>query len=341
MSRTPNHSGKLLHILEILWKETDSDHKMTVPQLIERLEQKGISAERKSIYNLLKLLEEEFDFDILQPQKDRKGCALASRNFELPEVSMLMDMVQSSRFLTKEKAEQLLQKLAGQVSCHQADRIRRQIYRTGASAKGENERIYYTLDQINEAINHNHQLSYQYWDWSLTDGKQPRHGGERYCVSPWALIFQDENYYLVAYESKTDRIKHYRVDRIRQACEETDKLRVGKEQFEQAHPATYAKRMFGMYGGREARVTLHCRAKLLNAVKDRFGAEVSVVPDFSQEFFTVQVLVSVSPQFYAWVFGFGEDMEILHPLEMRQEYQERLEQTLQAYHKSKGDASSV
>ena len=331
MPRTPNQSGKLLYILKILWQETDPEHKMTVPQLIETLEQNGINAERKSIYSYLKLLEEEFDFDILQPQKDRKGCALASRNFELPEVSMLMDMVQSSRFLTQEKAEQLLQKLSGQVSRHQAERIRRQIYRTGASAKGENERIYYTLDQINEAMNNNHQLSYQYWDWSLTQGRRARHGGERYCVSPWALIFQDENYYLVAYESKSDRIKHYRVDRIQQACEEADKLRVGKEQFEQAHPATYAKRMFGMYGGQEARVTLRCKANVLNAVKDRFGADISVVPDFSQEFFTVQVLVSVSPQFYAWVFGFGQDMEIVHPVEVRKEYKTQLEQTLGKY----------
>lgn len=331
MPRTPNQSGKLLYILKILWQETDPEHKMTVPQLIQILEQNGISAERKSIYAHLKLLEEEFDFDILQPQKDRKGCALASRNFELPEVSMLMDMVQSSRFLTKEKSEQLLQKLSAQVSCHQAERIRRQIYRTGASAKGENERIYYTLDQINEAMNNNHQLSYQYWDWSLTQGKRARYGGERYCVSPWALIFQDENYYLVAYESKSDRIKHYRIDRIQQACEEVDKLRVGKEEFEQAHPATYAKRMFGMYGGQEARVTLHCKANVLNAVKDRFGAEISVVPDISQEFFTVQVLVSVSPQFYAWVFGFGQDMEIVHPVEIRKEYQSQLEQTLGKY----------
>lgn len=330
MAKQPNQTGKLLHILQILWRDTDENNRMPIPVLIEKLNQRGIAAERKSIYANLKQLEEEFGFDILQPGRDRRGCALAARTFELPEVSMLMDMVQSSRFLTSEKAEQLLEKLSTQVSHQQAEKIRRQIYRTGAAAKGENERIYYALDQINEAINNNHQLSFQYWDWSL-QGKQPRHGGKRYCVSPWALIFQDENYYLVAYDEEANSIKHYRVDRMEQAKEEEGKKRMGHEAFEESHPSTYAKRMFGMYGGREERVTLRCGSHLVNAVKDRFGAEISIIPQGEGNWFTAQVLVSVSPQFYGWVFGFGQEMEILHPVQVRQEYQQRLQETLQSY----------
>lgn len=330
MPKAPNQAAKLLHILQILWRETDPEHRITVPQLIEKLQQRGVHAERKSVYANLKTLEEEFDFEILHPRQDRKGCALGSRSFEPPEVAMLMDMVQSSRFLTQEKAEMLLKKLSAQLSRHQAERIGRRIYRVGAAAKGENERIYYTLDQISEAMNNDHQLTFQYWDWSLTEGRRARHGGQSYCVSPWALIFQDENYYLVAYDTQTDKIKHYRVDRIQQASE-ISQQRAGMEAFERSHPATYANRMFNMYSGTEARVTLHCREYLLNAVKDRFGADVAVIPTSDGQNFTVQVLVSVSPQFYAWVFGFGGDIEILHPAQVREEYRQRLAQTMQRY----------
>lgn len=334
MPKNANQKAKLLHLLRILWTDTDAEHRLTVPQLLKRLESRGVIAERKSIYSDLKVLEEEFDLDILPITRDRKGCALASRIFEVPEIGMLMDMVQSSRFLTAEKAAQLTEKLSHQLSRHQAARLQRQIWVTGGVAKAENQRIYYTLDQLSEAINNDHQVSYQYMDWTLDRGRCARHGGRRYVVSPWALIFQDENYYLVAYDQQEERIKHYRIDRIEAAREEPQLPRHGREAFEKAHPSTYARRMFGMYGGREERVTLHCSARLLNAVRDRFGAEAAVLPDADRQGFTARVLVAVSPQFYAWVFGFGQEMEILSPPAVRLEYIQQLRRTIEPYRRA-------
>lgn len=328
MPRNAGQKAKLLHLLQILWTETDLDHRLTVPQLLEKLQARGITAERKSIYSDLKTLEEEFGFDILPLSHDRQGCALGSRSFELPELSMLVDMVQSSRFLTAEKAAQLTDKLTGQASRWQAEQLRRQIWRAGPVAKAENQRIYYTLDQLNEAILHDRQVSFQYIDWTL-DGRAHRHGGQRYLASPWALIFQDDNYYLVAFDAAAGRIKHFRIDRIDNAREEEGE-RLGRQAFEDAHPSSYAKRMFGMYGGREERVQLHCGAELVNAVRDRFGMDAVILPDPDRTGFTVQVLVSVSPQFFAWVFGFGDRMQILSPPSVREEYRARLHRTLAA-----------
>lgn len=331
MPRNPNQKAKLLYLLQILWQETDPEHRLTVPELLDKLQQKGITAERKSIYSDLALLEEEFDMDILPLARDRRGCALGSRIFELPEIGMLLDMVQSSRFLTHEKAAQLMDKLFTQVSAAQADQLRRQIYRTGMAPGAANEKIYYTLDQLNEAINGDCQITYQYLDWSLDGGRRPRHGGRRYRVSPWALVYQEENYYLVAYDANEGRLKHYRIDRIENAQMEPNCPREGREEFEAAHPQTYARRMFHMYGGREERVQLRCAAGLVNAVRDRFGPEAVIVPEPDHSAFTTQVLVSVSPQFYAWVFGFGDEMEILSPDAVREEYIRRLRAALKAH----------
>ena len=339
MPKNANQKAKLLHLLRILWNDTDAEHRLTVPQLLKRLESKGIVAERKSIYSDLKVLEEEFDLDILPITRDRKGCALASRIFEVPEIGMLMDMVQSSRFLTAEKAAQLTDKLSRQLSRHQAARLKRQIWVTGGVAKAENQRIYYTLDQLSEAINNDHQVSYQYMEWTLDKGRCPRHGGRRYLVSPWALIFQDDNSYLDAYDGQEERNKHYRIDRIEAAREEMQLPREGRQAFEEAHPSTYARRMFGMYGGREERVTLHCSAQLLNALRDRFGTEVQVLPDPDRRGSTARVLVAVSPQFFAWVFGFGQEMEILGPTSVRQEYLQQLRNTLEPYRRSRTETA--
>ena len=318
MPKNANQKAKLLHLLRILWNDTDAEHRLTVPQLLKRLESKGIVAERKSIYSDLKVLEEEFDLDILPITRDRKGCALASRIFEVPEIGMLMDMVQSSRFLTAEKAAQLTDKLSRQLSRHQAARLKRQIWVTGGVAKAENQRIYYTLDQLSEAINNDHQVSYQYMEWTLDKGRCPRHGGRRYLVSPWALLWEEENYYLVAY-TEGQGLRHYRVDKMA-SITLLAAGRLGAEAYDPERMQDYARPMFSMYAGPVERVQFDCDAAMIGPMLDRFGAGATVVPQPGEATFHLYADVAVSPTFFGWVCGFGGKVRILGPAGVKEQF---------------------
>ena len=199
--------------MEMLRQDSDEQHPLSTREIIDRLEAEGIHAERKSIYDdIAKLC--DFGYDIIQVQNRLGGgYYLAEREFELPELKLLVDAVQSSRFITTKKSRDLIKKLEKMAGHFDAGKLQRQVYVAGR-VKTENESIYYSIDNIHRAIQENRKIAFSYLEWNLKKELVPREESKR-IVSPWALIWREENYYLVAYDGKDDIMKHFRVDRLK------------------------------------------------------------------------------------------------------------------------------
>lgn len=310
MAKSSNQKLKLLYILKFLSEETDEEHMLTTQQLIQKLAACGISAERKSIYENIEDLR-SFGIDIENEKSGRSsGYYIASRDFELPELKLLVDAVQASKFITKKKTDTLIHKIEGFASRYQAMKLQRQVFVTNR-IKHENESIYYNVDKIHNAINANRRLEFYYFDWTAQKTKALRRGGKCYEVSPWALSWDDENYYMIGYDEESDMIKHYRVDKMEKIALK-EEARAGMEKFKNFDMAVYSKKMFGMFGGREETVTINVRNDLAGVVIDRFGSEALMMPK-KDGTFDVRVSVYVSPVFYSWVFAFGDGMRITAP----------------------------
>ena len=268
----------------------------------------------------------EFGFDILQ-KKSRTdgGYYLASRDFELAELKLLVDAVQASKFMTEKKSRELIKKLEKLVSRHQAGQLQRQVFVTGR-VKTANERNYYNVDTIYKAIDDNVKISFVYLEWNEKKELVPRKGGNTYEVSPWALIWEDENYYLAAYDEEAGIVKHYRVDKMGQV-ELTDKYRIGRDVFEQKNPAEYMKQTFGMYGGEEETVTLRIDKSLIGVIIDRFGKETDI-RKHADGTVTARIKVAVSRQFFGWLAGLGSGAGIISPVPVRNKYVDWLQQII-------------
>lgn len=307
MPKCENRKLKILYVLKLLWESSDENHPMTVPEIIAGLERMGLSAERKSVYDDISALE-DFGIDV-EKSSDGRGWFIASRTFELPELRLLLDAVQSARFITRKKSEALIKKIESFVSRSEAEKLSRSVY-TVNRVKTANEAIYYAVDKVHEAISAGVMLRFVYMDWTPEKTKRPRRGGKPYTVSPWSMSWDDENYYMIAYDGALGKIKHYRIDKM-ESCELTDEPRLGGELFREFDAALYSRRIFGMFGGEPAEVTLDCRAEFAGVIIDRFGTDVMMIP--GGRGFTVTVGVEVSPQFYAWVFALGDGVRIASP----------------------------
>lgn len=313
MPKNERQKLKLLYLKKVLEEQTDAEHPMTMAQLLEALEAHGIKAERKSVYDDLDALR-DFGVDIEKTADRAAGYYVASRTFELPELKLLVDAVQSSKFITHKKSTELIRKLEGFTSTHEARRLSRHVY-VANRVKTMNESIYYTVDFLHEAMQENIRITFQYFDWNMQKERVLRHGGKRYEVSPWALTWDDENYYLLAYESESGMVKHFRVDKIL-SVKLTDKPREGAEHFADFDTGEFARKVFGMFGGEETLVVLRCHASLAGVILDRFGTDTRLIPD--GDTFTVAVNVIISPQFLSWTAGFGDRMYIESPDSVRE-----------------------
>lgn len=322
-----NQKKKLLTLAKILLESTDEAHTMSAVELCEELGKYDISAERKSIYSDIAVLQ-DFGMDIIQNKGSRPGYYVASREFELAELKLLVDAVQSSKFITSKKSAELIKKLEHQASKHDAKYLRRDVFIYNRP-KSVNETIYYNVDIIHAALRSNRKVTYQYAEWTTKKELRLKKAGAFYVVSPWALTWDDENYYLIAYDEAADAIKHYRVDKM-QKMSIVQEERMGKSTFQDFDLAAFAKKTFSMYGGRDETVTLVCKNHLAGVVLDRFGTDIMMLP-CEDERFKIKVLVAVSPQFFGWVTGIGEGMEIAGPAHVRQEYREYLSSLIQKY----------
>lgn len=327
MPKSANQKIKILYLLKIFLENTDEEHGMTLKELEEALAVMGVKAERKTLYDDIETLR-LFGVDI----EKRKGIAVTyhvvSRDFELPELKLLIDAVQSSKFISEKKSRELIDKLSSLMSRFDATKLQRQVY-VANRVKSDNETIYYGVDEIHEAINENKKISFLYFEWNEKKEKVLRHEGKRYIVSPHALTWDDENYYMIGYDSDEEKIKHYRVDKM-QKIALIDEKRDGDELFCGFDMALYSKKTFGMFGGIEESVTLRCKNRLAGVVIDRFGEDVTFLKS-GNEHFEVHVKVHVSPLFFGWVLNFGDGIEIVSPNSVREKYSSLLKETLERY----------
>ncbi|MCM1190617.1 MAG: WYL domain-containing protein [bacterium] len=316
MAKSAGQKLKLLYIIKLLAENTDEEHPVSTADIIAYLESKGIHSERKSIYDDIEKLC-DFGYDIIQVHSRLGGgYYMAGRDFELAELKLLVDAVQSSRFITTRKSRSLIRKLEQMAGKHDAGKLQRQVYVAGR-IKTENESIYYNIDNIHRAIQENRKIEFQYLDWNLKKELVPRVGGKK-NVSPWALIWRDENYYLAAHDSVDGIMKHYRVDKMGQV-RVLKEAREGLEQFSKIDPALYTNQTFGMFSGTEETVTLQFPNRLVGIVLDRFGREADIRP-MTDRVFRVRVKVAVSGQFFGWLAGIGREAVIVGPLPVKERY---------------------
>lgn len=317
MAKSAGQKLKLLYIIKLLTENTDENHPASTTDIIAYLDANGIHSERKSIYDDIEKLC-DFGYDIVQVRSRLGGgYYMASREFELAELKLLVDAVQSSRFITSRKSRSLIKKLELLAGKQDAGKLQRQVYVAGR-IKTENESIYYNIDNIHRAIQENRQISFQYLDWNLNKELVPCVGGKR-KVSPWALIWREENYYLAAYDGVDGIMKHYRVDKMGHVDVLKDE-REGLEQFEMVDPAVYTNLTFGMFSGDEETVTLQFPNRLIGVVLDRFGREADIRP-MTDRVFRIRVRVAVSGQFFGWLAGIGREAVIVSPAAVKEQYQ--------------------
>lgn len=310
MARAPFQKLKILYLLDYLLRCSDESHPVTVAQLIQELHARGISAERKSIYDDLEALR-TYGIDLVQAGQGRNSAYyVASREFELPELKLLVDSVQSSKFITQKKTMSLIKKIESLTSIYQARELNRQVL-VKNRIKTMNESIYYNVDEIHRGIAANRKIRFHYFEYNMEKQRQLRRNGEWYVMSPYALTWDDENYYLVAFDSQAGIIKHFRVDKMTHIGV-TQEPRDGQEVYAAMDMGLYARQVFGMFSGELASVRLRFERGLVGAVLDRLGQDVMLVPE-DEEHFTVRADVVVSPQFFAWLCGFGTRAKVLEP----------------------------
>ncbi len=329
MPKSENQKLKLLILADLLRRETDEDHGISMNEILARLENEGIHAERKSVYDDIRTLE-DYGMDIVSTRGRTGSYRLVHRAFELPELKLLVDAVQSCRFLSAKKSRELIHKLEGLTSRHEAQSLQRQVYAVGR-VKSMNESIYYSIDMIHAAISQDKQIAFRYFEWTPEKKIRLRHDGRIYRRSPYALVWDSENYYLVAYDhtASPPGIRHYRVDKMRDlsVCSAP---RLGQELFSDFDMAEYASSRFGMFGGTPQPVELRFAAHLSGVVFDRFGKDVIVLPGQDGSF-RIHVDAVISPQFMGWLSGFGADAQLLGPPEAVEEYVRFCEKMLAQY----------
>lgn len=295
-----NQKLKIMYLMKILMEYTDEEHDITLVEIAQKLKAYGITAERKSLYSDIENLR-TYGMDIEGSQYDRTyHYKVVNRQFELAELKLLVDSVQSAKFITEKKSRELIEKIEGYSSKFEAEKLNRQVNVAGR-VKTQNTRVYYSVDAIHEAISDNKQIEFQYFVWNANKEMELKHDGAYYSISPWALCWDDEKYYLVGYDNKEEKIKHFRVDKMTNTAV-VNESRKGKREFSKINMSEYSNRLFGMFDGDIQSVRLLCENYAANIIIDRFGHDVPFVKVDDSHFETV-VKVSVTPLFFGWIMA--------------------------------------
>lgn len=317
----PNQRLKILYLYNILLQYTDEKHSITMPDIIRKLELYGITAARKALYEDIEALK-SYGLDIICVKGNSSGYYVASRDFELPELKLLADAVTSSRFLTERKSNQLLKKIESLASIYEGKQIGRQVFVTNR-VKAMNERIYQNVDAIHKAIAEKKQIVFNYFEYDINK-KKKYHAGNHQC-SPYALIWDDERYYLVAfYDKYPDKLTNFRVDRMEHVNILIDDAHQMPKDFDLSD---YLKSTFSMFSGEVTEIRLLFDNSLINPVFDRFGKDTMIIPvdDYS---FEVNVKIKAEPPFFGWLFQFGNKAQIVSPNEIKNKYKEMLDEVI-------------
>lgn len=308
MSKSENQKQKLLYLLKFFYEETDEEHALTVNQIIDKLEQNGISAARRSIYDDIRTLQ-DFGIDIVMRKSKTCEYFLGSRLFETSELKILIDNIQSSRFITKKKSESIIKRLKRLAGKPQSRKFSGQIH-IYDRIKNMNECILYNVDTLHNAIAENRKVTFRYFDYNIKREKVFRKNGELYFANPLALHFDNENYYLISYNEKYGDYVHYRVDKMTDIEISTEKRMMPEEKF---NAAEYVKPMFSMFDGKVEHITALFHISYLNVIIDRFGDNVILREAEDEECFQATFQAAVSPTFLSWIIGFGAGVLILSP----------------------------
>ena len=328
MPRGSNQKFKFTYLMKIMAEKTDDEHSLTMPQILEELEKYEVSAERKSIYEDFKDMS-KLGIDVIKEQRGRETFYhIAGREFELAEVKLLIDAVQSAKFITQKKSKSLISKVKNFVSEHQAKQLQRQIV-INDRVKTMNESVYYNVDDIHTAINQNRKIKFKYYKWDIDKKLVERHGGSYFIVSPWALLWDDENYYMIAFDDWDNKIKHYRVDKM-MYIEVGNDERAGKEEFKNFDMAKYSKATFGMYHGEKTKVCIKFANHMCGVFIDRFGKD-TLFRKIDENHSELIADINVSPQFFGWIFSLGNDVEIVSPKEVVNELREYTKKFIMKY----------
>lgn len=313
MAKGKNQKLKLLYLIKIFETETDEEHPLSLQQIISMLDGYDISVDRKTLYSDFEELK-DFGFDIVMVKEGRTYLYyLGERDFELPELKLLVDCVQSAKFITERKSNVLIKKIETMASRYQAQQLNRQVAISGR-VKTMNESIYYNVDCVHEGIKSGRQIRFLYFQWNTEKKPELKHGGKVYEVSPWGLMWDDENYYLVAYDEESNKIKHFRVDKMLKICV-SDKKRKGQAKFKEFNMPKYTRSIFGMFGGEETRVTLQAKNDMVGVLIDRFGKDI-VIRKVDEAHFETSVNVQISNQFLTWIISLGGGVRISSPPEV-------------------------
>lgn len=329
MPKAEKQKQKLLYILKMLHEKSDEDHPIRMDAILAMLEREGIKAERKSIYNDMDTLR-DFGYDIVLTRGKNGGYFLAYRDFDVAELKVLVDAVQASRFITTKKSKELIGKITTLAGEHEAKNLKREVYVMNR-IKSENEAIYYNVDEIHRAIETNKQITFKYLEYSVNKEAVPKRNGKTYKVSPRALAWNEEKYYLIAYDAESDLMKNYRVDKIKDITV-TEEPRIILEKDKRFDVAEYCNRAFGMYSGEDETITVQFPNHLMGVVIDRFGKDINT--HYAKEgYFLARLKVSVSPQLFGWITGLGPEVMITGPSNVVSEYMDFLNQIVSNYRK--------
>ncbi len=326
--RGRNQKLKLLYLAKIMQDKTDDTHYLTMPEIIAELGKYDIEAQRKSVYDDLSVLD-DFGIEIIKEQIGSKTYYhCGAREFEPPELRLIIDAIASSKFITIRKSKDLIRKLEKMLSVHDAKLLEREVYVPGR-VRNMNESIFYNVDVIQNAIISNHSVRFQYYHWNADYEMELKRDGEFYDISPWALVWDDENYYLVGYDDDKAELRHYRVDKMLK-MEETDAPRKGSNEFKKIDKDRYRNMHFRMFGGEEESVTLYCSNSMANVIIDQFGRGLNF-KKVDSEHFEVKVDVIMSDQFLSWVIALDGNVVIKSPEDARNRMRELLNKHVEEY----------
>jgi predicted DNA-binding transcriptional regulator YafY len=320
MSKGSNQKHKILVILKLLREKTDENHCIKTNEILHELEKNNVPAERKSIYDDISVLQ-EFGYSIIRERGPAGGYRLVDRHFELPELKILVDAIQASKFISPKKSKELIAKISNMTSSSEAEQLERNVY-ISDRIKTMNNSIYYNVDDIHTAILKKRQISFKYWEWTIQREQKEKKSGKYYEISPWALVWSNDCYYLIGYDEDSQWIKHYRVDKMR-TIKFLEKDRCGEEDFKNFDLVAYMKKTFNMYSGDDKTVLIRFPNIKISPVIDKFGNDIFIKRDGKDDFI-LKAEISISNQFFGWLSGLGSGIKILEPLDVVDSYMEFL-----------------
>lgn len=323
MAGTEQPRRKIIYLLQLLLSESDDERGVTMTRVLEFLEQKGVPAERKSIYRDIKTLH-EIGYDIEKNQKRPVEYCLLNRDFDLAELKLLVDAVQSAHFISEEKTEKLIRKIESLTSRSRAGELRRQVHYAGR-VKTRNDHVYFTTGTLHDAIHRSVRVTFKYTDYAIDKSVKQRRSGESYELSPYALVWNEDKYYVVGYYERYGKVCNFRVDRMKSVTITNASSYPKPEDY---NVEQYMKNTFSMYSGEKVALDIQFENDLIGVAIDRFGQDTSVHAN-GPDHFLAHVSVLVSPVFYSWIFQFGGKVRILKPQRIADEYKKMVRDVLE------------